>query len=139
MDYCPNCQFAGLNPFSNVFGIVYYRVLKEANPRIALTNTLAELEKWFKANKHTKLNYVSQAIKYFYINLNIGYGTETIKFVIRIKFLGVQIDDDNISSVCIHKCNSPYFAMVAVTGFHSTVFLGLLLGQFFGQQEHLYF
>jgi hypothetical protein len=34
-----------------------------------------------------------------YINLNVGYGNETIKFVITMKFLGVQIDN-NISSVC---------------------------------------
>jgi len=37
---------------------------------------------------------MSQAIKYIYINLNIGYGTETIKFVITMKFLGVQIDNN---------------------------------------------
>jgi len=36
---------------------------------------------------------VSQAIKYIYINLNIGYGNETIKFVITMKFLAVQIDN----------------------------------------------
>jgi len=36
---------------------------------------------------------VSQAIKYIYINLNIGYGNETIKFIITTKFLGVQIDN----------------------------------------------
>jgi len=34
---------------------------------------------------------VSQAIQYIYINLNIGYGNKTIKFVITRKFLGVQI------------------------------------------------
>jgi len=28
------------------------------------------------------------------MNLNIGYGTETIKFVITTKFLGVQIDNN---------------------------------------------
>jgi len=37
---------------------------------------------------------VSQAIKYIYINLNIGYGNETIRFVITVKFLGVQIDNN---------------------------------------------
>jgi len=37
---------------------------------------------------------VSQAIQYIYINLNIGYGNETIKFVIIMKFLGVQIYDN---------------------------------------------
>jgi len=37
---------------------------------------------------------VSQAIKYIYINLNIGYGNGTIKFVITTKFLGVQIDNN---------------------------------------------
>jgi len=29
-----------------------------------------------------------------YINLNIGYGNETIKFFITVKFLGVQIDNN---------------------------------------------
>jgi len=38
---------------------------------------------------------VSQAIKYIYINLVIGYGNETIKFVITTKFLGVQIDNNS--------------------------------------------
>jgi len=37
---------------------------------------------------------VSQAIKYIYINSNIGYGNETIKLVITTKFLGVQIDSN---------------------------------------------
>jgi len=40
---------------------------------------LAELENWLKANKHTKPD-VSQAVKYIYINLNIGYGNETNLF-----------------------------------------------------------
>ena len=34
---------------------------------------------------------MSQAIKYIYINLNVRYGNETIKFVITTKFLGVHI------------------------------------------------
>jgi len=29
-----------------------------------------------------------------YINSNIGYGNETIKFIITMKFLGVQIDNN---------------------------------------------
>ena len=62
---------------------------------------------------------MSQAIKYIYINLNIGYGNETVKYIITIKFLGVQIDN-NISSVCIHRCSSACFAMVAVTGLMTT-------------------
>ena len=62
---------------------------------------------------------MSQAIKYIYIDLNIGYGNETVKFIITIKFLGVQIDK-NISSVCIHRCSSVCFAMVAVTGLMTT-------------------
>jgi len=33
---------------------------------------------------------VSQATQYIYINLNIGYGNETIKFLITMKFIGVQ-------------------------------------------------
>ena len=61
---------------------------------------------------------------YVYINLNIGYGNETIKFVITTEFLVVQIDnnlaDKNVSSVCIHRCSSAYFATVAVTGLVTT-------------------
>ena len=41
---------------------------------------------------------MSQARKYIYINLNIGYGNETIKFVITTKFHGVQIDNNLIIS-----------------------------------------
>jgi len=37
---------------------------------------------------------VLQAIKYIYINSNTGYDSETIKFVITTKFLGVQIDNN---------------------------------------------
>jgi len=37
---------------------------------------------------------VSQAIKYIYINLNRGYGNETVKSIITTKFLGVQIDNN---------------------------------------------
>jgi len=37
---------------------------------------------------------VSQAMKYIYINLNVGYGNETIKFVITTKFLAAQIDNN---------------------------------------------
>ena len=37
---------------------------------------------------------MSQAIKYIFINLNIGYGNETIRFVITMKFFGVQIDNN---------------------------------------------
>ncbi len=37
---------------------------------------------------------MSQAIKYMYISLNIGYGNETIKFIVTMKLLGVQIDND---------------------------------------------
>jgi len=39
---------------------------------------------------------VSQAIKYFYIDLNIGYGNETIKFIIITKFLCMKIDSNLI-------------------------------------------
>ena len=38
---------------------------------------------------------MSQAIKYIYINLNTGCGNETMKFMITIKFLGVQIDNNS--------------------------------------------
>jgi len=37
---------------------------------------------------------VLQAIQYIYINLNIGYGNETIKFVITMKFLGEKINNN---------------------------------------------
>jgi len=36
---------------------------------------------------------VSQAIKYIYINLSIGYGNETTKFI-TMKFLGMQINNN---------------------------------------------
>ena len=62
---------------------------------------------------------MSQAIKCIYINWNIGCGNETIKFVITTKFLGALIDN-NISSVCINRCSSACFAMVAVTGLMTT-------------------
>ena len=62
---------------------------------------------------------MSQAIKYIYINLNIGCSNETIKFIITAKFLVVQIDN-NISSVCIHRFSLACFAMVAVTGLMTT-------------------
>jgi len=44
---------------------------------------------------------VSQVIKYIYISLNICYGNETIKFVSRKKFLGVQIDNNTSGYVSI--------------------------------------
>ena len=87
---------------------MYCCVLKETNYKIA-DSALAELENWLKASKHTKLKHMSQAIKYIYINLNIGYGNET--FIITTIFVGVQIDN-NILGVC--------FAMVAVTGLITT-------------------
>jgi len=37
---------------------------------------------------------MSQTIKYIYDNLNIGYGNATIKYVITLKFLGVQIGNN---------------------------------------------
>jgi hypothetical protein len=37
---------------------------------------------------------MSQAITYIHINLNIGYGNKKIKFVITMKFLAVQIDNN---------------------------------------------
>jgi len=45
----------------------------------------------------------------------MGNSNETMIFVIRTKFFDVQIDN-NISSVCIHRCSSALFAMVAVAG-----------------------
>jgi len=44
---------------------------------------------------------VSQAIIYIYINLKIGYGNETIKFVTTAKFLGVQIDNNTSGFVSV--------------------------------------
>jgi len=37
---------------------------------------------------------VSQAIKYIYINLNIGCGNETIRIIITTRYLGVKIDNN---------------------------------------------
>jgi len=51
--------------------------------------------------------------------LNMGYDNETIRFVITMTFLDVEIDN-NISSVCIHRCSSACFAMVTVTGLMTT-------------------
>jgi len=39
---------------------------------------------------------VSQAIKNINIDLNIGYGNETIKFIITMKFLYVHFDNNLI-------------------------------------------
>jgi len=60
-----------------------------------------------------------------------------------VKFLGAQIDN-NISTGCIHRCSSVCFALVAVTGLMTTDTLYFVLafgalGQYFGQQEHLFF
>jgi len=54
---------------------MYCCVLKETIFKIALT---VQLPNWLKTNKCTKQPYVSQAIK----------------FVITVKFLGVQIDNN---------------------------------------------
>jgi hypothetical protein len=37
---------------------------------------------------------MAQAIKYIYIDINIGDGNETITFVITMKFHDVQIDNN---------------------------------------------
>jgi hypothetical protein len=86
----PNCQFAGLTCTG---GCYWYPVLSHPE-RDQLQNCLENALAEFKANKHTKLNQACQAKKYSYINSNIAYGNETIKFVITTKFLGVQIDNN---------------------------------------------
>jgi len=48
----------------------------------------------FKQINILNITYVSQAIKYIYINLNVSYGNETIKFIITTKFLDMQIDNN---------------------------------------------
>ena len=68
---------------------------------------------------------MSQAIKYICINLNMGYSNETFKFIIVMKILGVQIDNNNLiityqEYVCIHRGSSVCFAMVADTGLRTT-------------------
>jgi len=70
---------------------MYYRFLKETNFTIALTVHLPSWRTGLKQINIQNSTYVSQAIQYIYINLNIGYGNETIKFVITMEFLGVQI------------------------------------------------
>jgi len=90
-DSYPTCQFAGL-----AYTGWCCRVLKETNSKIALTMHLPSWRTVLKQiNIKTKPD-VSQAIKYAYINLNIGYGNNTIKFISTTKFLGVQIDDNLI-------------------------------------------
>ena len=60
---------------ADVIGIVYCHVLKETNFKIAFTMHLLS---WKTGLKQVNIQYVkpdvSQAIKYIYINLNIGYG-----------------------------------------------------------------
>jgi hypothetical protein len=48
------------------------------------------LENWLQANK--TYPHGSQAIKYIYINLNIGYGKQS-NSLLQKKILGVQIDN----------------------------------------------
>jgi len=66
---------------------------------------------------------VSQAIKYIYVNLNIGYGNETNSLLQRdflVCKLIITQPDYNIASVCIQRCSSACFAMAAVTGLMTT-------------------
>jgi len=42
---------------------------------------------------------VSQAIKYIFINLHIGYGNETIEFIIKTNFFDVQIDNNSMINI----------------------------------------
>ena len=73
---------------------LYYRVLKEINFKIVLKMHLPSLRTDLKQINIQNLTrcVTSNKIKYIYVNLIICYGNETIKFVIRTKFLGVQID-----------------------------------------------
>ena len=88
-----NCQFAGLTDTGWCYWCHDLSRPERDQLQNCIDSALAKLENWRKANKHTKLNDMSQTIKYVYINLNIGYGNETIKFVIAAKILGVQIDN----------------------------------------------
>jgi len=90
----PNCQFAGLTSTGWCYWYPDLSHHERDQLQNCLENALAEFENRVKANKHTKQPNVSQAIKYIYINSNIGYGNETIKLVITTKFLGVQIDSN---------------------------------------------
>ena len=77
-DSYSNCQFAGLTYTGECY---WYHVLSHTERdklQNCLDSSLAELESWLKASKHTKLNHMSQAIKYVYINLNVGYDNEKI-------------------------------------------------------------
>jgi len=73
----PNCQFAGLTYTGQCYW--YHVLLRTERDQLqnCLDSSLAELESWLKASKRTKLNHMSQAIKYIYINLNVSYGNET--------------------------------------------------------------
>ena len=58
---------------------------------------------------------MSQAIKYIYINLNIDYSNETIKYIITT-FLGVQTDNRIITyqryvSIDVVKCALPWWQL----------------------------
>ena len=59
-----------------LIGIMYSRLLKETNFKIALT---VQLLSWKAGLKQVNIQNLtmSQAIKYIYINLNVGYGNET--------------------------------------------------------------
>ena len=77
---------------------MYYHILEETNFKIAFT---VHLPSWRTGLKQVNIQNLTICVKnnekYIYINLIIGYGNETVKFVITMKFLGVQIDN-NISS-----------------------------------------
>jgi len=87
---------------------------------------------------------VSQAIKYIFINLHIGYGTETIKFIIKTKFFGVQIDN-NVMIICqvyvsidVLQCALPWWQLQILHIFTSLCLFELAfgaVGQFLGQQD----
>ena len=91
-DSYPNCQFAALTYTGRCYW--YHALWRPERDQLQNCPDSALAENWHQANKHTKQPYVSQAIKYIYIILNIGYGNETIKFIITLKFLGVQIDNN---------------------------------------------
>ena len=91
---------------------------------------------------------MSQAIKYIFINLHIGYGNETIKFIIKTKFFGVQIDNNLMMlyqvyvSIDAVQYALPWWQLQILYIFISLCLFELAfgtVGQFLGQQEHLYF
>ena len=61
---------------------------------MSLVSCTSRIGEWLKVINIQNLTRCVKAIKYIYINLNIGCNNETIKFIITTKFLGAQVDNN---------------------------------------------